>query len=243
MVQYCWIRLIYLVIQTKQQKKILLVIMENLEKAGETRSELLENLLCTEIFQIPQSLSANQYSLYHSTKPHVISQFRTISKSSFHLTKSGIVIELSMLLRKKRVSRVKSFEDYARFIYHVILKSAEPYRIFDIVTDRYFSESLKQGFRHNRGSDGLIFPFNYSTPFPANFETDFLTNITNEINLNEYLTQNSLSFMIMINRRYVLYIMTQSFQTMTISKWESNYRWNKWRSRFPNHPPCNKPWG
>ena len=163
--------------------------MENLKKAGETRSELLENLLCTEIFQIPQSLSANQYSLYHSTKPHVISQFRTISKSSFHLTKSGIVIELSMLLRKKRVSWVKSFEDYARFIYHAILKSAEPYRIFDIVTDRYFSESLKQGFRHNRGSDGLIFPFNYSTPFPANFETDFLTNITNEINLNEYLTQ------------------------------------------------------
>ena len=174
---------------TEKDPVLTLAMMEKLMKAGETRSELVENLLHTEIFEVPQSLSVNQYSLYHGTKSHITSQFRTISKPSFHLTKSGIVIELSMLLRKKRVSWVKSFEDYARFIYHAILKSAEPYRIFDIVTDRYFSESLKQGFRHNRGSDGLIFPFNYSTPFPANFETDFLTNITNEINLNEYLTQ------------------------------------------------------
>ena len=69
---------------------------------------------------------------------------------------------------------MKSFEDYARFLYHVILKSAEPYSTFDIVTDRYFSESLKEGVQDNRGSDGLIFPFNDSTSIPANFETDFL---------------------------------------------------------------------
>ena len=164
-------------------------MVEKLKKADETRSELIENLLCTEIFEIPQSLSVSQYSLYHSMKSHVTSQFRTISKPSFHLTKSGIVIELSMLLPKKRVSWVKSFEDYARFLYHIILKSAESYSRFYIVTDRYYSEILKEGVRDNRGSDRLIFPFNDSTAFPANFETDFLTNITNEINLNEYFTQ------------------------------------------------------
>ena len=137
-----------------------LVMMEKLKKARETRSELVENLLRFEIFEIRQSLSANQYFLYHGTK--------------LHLTKSGIVIELSMLLRKKRVSSVKSFEDYARFLYHAILKSAEPYSRFDIITDTYFSESLKEGVQDNRASDGLIFPFNDSTAFPANFETDFL---------------------------------------------------------------------
>ena len=101
-------------------------MMEKLKKASEARSELIENLLRTEIFEIPQSLSAKQYFLYHGTKSHVISQFCAISKPSFHVMKSGIVIELSMLLRKKRVSRVKSFEDYARFFYHVIVKAAEP---------------------------------------------------------------------------------------------------------------------
>ena len=99
-----------------------------------------------------------------------------------------------MLLRKKRVSWMKSFEDYARFLYHVILKSAEPYSRFDIVTDRYFSGSLKEGVRDNRGSEGLIFPFNDSTAFPANFETDVLTNVTNKTNLNEYLAQKFITF-------------------------------------------------
>ena len=159
---------------------VLTLEMEKLKKAGETRSELIENLLLIEIFEIPQSLSANPYSLYHGTKSHVTRQFCTISKPSFHLTKSGIVIELSMLLPKKRVSWVKSFEDYARFLYHIILKSAESYSRFYIVTDRYYSEILKEGVRDNRGSDRLIFPFNDSTAFPANFETDFLANVTNK---------------------------------------------------------------
>ena len=75
--------------------------MEKLKKAGETRGEFVENLLGTEIFEIPQNLSANRFSLYHGTKSHVTSQFRTISKPLYHLTKSGIMIELSMLLRKK----------------------------------------------------------------------------------------------------------------------------------------------
>ena len=99
--------------------------------------------------------------------------------------KRGIVIEFSMFLRKKRLSWVKSFED----LYHVILKLTEPYRRFDIVINRYFSESLKEGVWDNRASDGLIFPFNDCTAFPSNFETDFLTNVTNKTNLNEYLAQ------------------------------------------------------
>ena len=131
---------------TEKDPVLTLAMMEKLKKADETRSELVENLLRTEIFEIPQSLFANQYSFYHGTKSHVTSQFRTISRPSFHLTKSGIVTELSILLRKKTVSWLKSFEDYARFLYHVILKLAEPYSRFDIVTDRYFSESLKEGF-------------------------------------------------------------------------------------------------
>ena len=99
-------------------------MMKKLVKAGEARSELVENFLHTEIFEIPQCLSANQNPLSHGTKSHVTSQIRTISKPSFHLTKSGIVLKLSMLLHKKRVSSVK----------------------FDIVTDRYFPEYLKEGF-------------------------------------------------------------------------------------------------
>ena len=68
------------------------------------------------------------------------------------------------------MSWVKSFEDYARFFLSCPSKISR----FDIVTDRYFPESLKEVVQDNRGSDGLVFPFNNSTLFPANFETDFL---------------------------------------------------------------------
>ena len=48
-------------------------LMEKSKNAGEARNELVENLLRTEIFEICQSLSANEYSLYHGTKSHVTS--------------------------------------------------------------------------------------------------------------------------------------------------------------------------
>ena len=69
------------------------------------------------------------------------------------------------------------------------MKSAEPYSRFDILTDRYFSESLKEEVRDNRYSNGLIFTLNDSTAFPTNIETDFLTNVTNKTNLNKYLAK------------------------------------------------------
>ena len=51
---------------------------------------------------------------------NVKSQFHAISKPSFYVMKSGIVIELSMLLHKKLVSLVSKYlEDYARFLYRV----------------------------------------------------------------------------------------------------------------------------
>ena len=81
---------------------------------------------------------------------------------------------------------MKSFEDYARFLHDEISRAL--HQIW-FVTDKYFSESLKEGIQDNRGSDGLIFPFNDSTAFPENFETDFLTNVTNKTNLNEYLAK------------------------------------------------------
>ena len=104
-----------------------------------------------------------------------------------------------MLLRKKRVSWVKSFEDYVGFLDHIIMKSAEPLRqILYCNFYRYFSESQKEGFGYNRDSDGVVFALNASLLFAAIFETDVLTNVTNKTNVYKYLAQNSLSFMIMI---------------------------------------------
>ena len=145
---------------TKKYSVLTAAVMEKLKKASKVQSELVQNLLRIEMFEICQSLPANQYS--HYLELHVTSQFQVISKASFHVTKSGIVIERSMLLHRKRRSWVKSFEDYARFLYHVIMKLAEPYSRCYIVTDRYFPESLKEEDRDNRSSCVLVFLFFHS---------------------------------------------------------------------------------
>ena len=79
---------------TEKDLVLTAAMLEKLKKAGETQNERVENLFCTEIFEICQSMSANQYSLYHSMKSHVRSQFHAIFMPSYHVTKSGIMIEL-----------------------------------------------------------------------------------------------------------------------------------------------------
>ena len=97
------------------------------------------------------------------------------------------------------------------------MELAEPYTRCDIVTDKYFSESLNDGVQDNRDSDELVFPLNDFTPFPANFETDFLTNVTNKTNVNEYLAQKFLKLHDNDNQTIcITYILRQSFQTITM---------------------------
>ena len=64
----------------------------------------------------------------------------------------------------------------------------------DVIADRYFEGSLKEGTRSDRGSGkGLVIPFNNDTTIFSNFNANFLTNVTSKTNLNKYLQRNSWS--------------------------------------------------
>ena len=169
-------------------------MMAKLKDAAKYRKDAVEIALDGEVFGICQPLAKNQYTLYHGTKSHITKPFITSTEPNFDKKDGGIVIELSQLLRKTKESWVKTFKDYARFLYQDIMKTAESFHRCDIVTDQYFSGSLKEGVRDNRGSAGVILPFNDQTPLPSKFESNFLTNGTNKTNLNEYLAQKFIAF-------------------------------------------------
>ena len=58
----------------------------------------------------------------------------------------------------------------------------------DVITDRYFEGSLKEGTREDHGSGtGLIVTFDDCSEIPPNFISKFLSNVTNKTNLNKYL--------------------------------------------------------
>ena len=118
--------------------------------AAKQRRSLVENILNYEVFGIAQSLAQDQYTLYHGTKSSILSILQsTATKECLKKNNGGFIIELSMLFRKTQPSWVKTF---------------------DVITDRYFTDSLKEGTRRDRGSaKGLIFPFHNNTVIPSNF--------------------------------------------------------------------------
>ena len=107
------------------------------------------------MFGITQSLAKDQFSLYHGTKSSITSLIQTTDAKQILRDASGCVVELSMLLRKKQPSWVQAFADFSKFLYEEIMDIARTSQRCDVISDRYFEGSLKEGTREDRGT-GLI---------------------------------------------------------------------------------------
>ena len=68
------------------------------------------------------------------------------------------------------------------------MSHATGYERCDIIADRYFEGSLKEGTRNKRGNDGSTLKFIGDNQFPSDFK-DFLSNSQNKDKLSEFLAQ------------------------------------------------------
>ena len=65
----------------------------------------------------------------------------------------------------------------------------------DVITDRYFEGSLKEGTREDRGSGtGLIATSDDCSEISPNVISKFLSNITNKTILNKYLANKFFAY-------------------------------------------------
>ena len=100
--------------------------------------------------------------LYHGTKSEITKRFEESEKIITNIsTKNAIVIELSAIIKAKAKSLLNGFVEE---VYASIMFLAKGYERCDVVTDRYFAGSLKEGFREKRGSSGSKLIFNGLTP-------------------------------------------------------------------------------
>ena len=102
-------------------------MLTKLRDAAIYRQNLAEESFQTEVFGISQSLAKDQFSLYHGTKSAKLTNFNKCQKPSVCSEKSGIVIELSPLFPMKLYTWVKTFDDFAKFIYNEIMDLAETF--------------------------------------------------------------------------------------------------------------------
>ena len=98
------------------------VMMTKFVGTGKSRRDLVEDALNTEVLGIAQSLTSDQFSLYHSTKSSTIaSLIQTTNTRKIQPDTSDWLIELSMLPRKKQPSWVQTFSDSSKFFYNGII--------------------------------------------------------------------------------------------------------------------------
>ena len=80
------------------------------------------------------------------------------------------------------------FSDLGIVLYHEIMRLGLDYNRIDILFDRYFDDSLKEGTRKSWGTGGILM-FDDDTDIPKDMIDNILRNSQNKYNLNEFLSK------------------------------------------------------
>ena len=166
-------------------------VLNKMRSACEHRSVMAEKLFEHEILNVPQSLSTDGVSLYHGSKSDIAKRLQTYSQETIpgRECNSAIVIEMSPIIRAKAFSSsgAECFSDFAVLLYYEVMKLASSHERIDVVFDRYFDKSLKEGTRKNRGAGSRFVFEGDETPIPNNMAEGFMKCSENKNDLNEYL--------------------------------------------------------
>ena len=176
--------------------------LKKMNSACESRRDLAKELFQNEINNIPQSLcsiSKKGIELFHGSKCGITKRFpnpTTTAPEYDACAKSSIVLEMSPIIKARafsiQTSNLRNFEEFSLAIYNDIMKHAANYQRVDLVFDRYFEGSLKEGTRMARGeAPEYLFEGDF-TELPFKMAEQFLSNSENKDKLNEYLAKKLL---------------------------------------------------
>ena len=163
-------------------------MISKLRSAYQHRRDDVITLFENEIFGISQSISEDSLSLYHGQKSDILKRVSASAIPKIVKDDSGLIIDLSGIINAKADMICSTFQDFADKLYRHIVSLGKNYARIDIVCDRYFGDSLKEGVRKGRGS-GTKINFDGHSKFPAKFADDFLKYSENKEQLNLFLAQ------------------------------------------------------
>ena len=149
-----------------------------------------KNLFSQELLRVAHSIAAIPTSLYHAKKSAITDRLPTFSNPIFSdTTRGAIVIEMSAMIMIKAKCNAETFYDFAMILYECMVQAIY-FKFIDIVCDRYFHNSLKEGTRKCRGH-GTRKIFDDETTFPEKMREDFLKHSKNKECLNRYIVHSS----------------------------------------------------
>ena len=103
---------------------------------------------------------------------------------------TAIIIELSPLVQTHDLTNCRTFLDLALALYSRVSKIAAGCIRNDVITDRYFNNSLKERTREDCGNKGTTFgDINDHDEIPSDFQKDFIRNSLIKDTLYQYLAE------------------------------------------------------
>ena len=144
--------------QKESEKRLVypVTVLTKLRSSIDFRSTLSKEPFKTKLFRVSQSLAKTSIELYHSKKSDVLSVFTTCDMLLAGLS-ANIINELFPLVQTHDLTNCRTFLDLAIALYSRISKIAAGCIRFDVITDRYFNSSLKEGTRGACGNEGKMF--------------------------------------------------------------------------------------
>ena len=151
-------------------------------------------IVSTGLFGTAQSIAEDEFSLYHGTNSDILKRLDNIPEPSISsTTNNAILFDLSALIRVKAYSNCKNFNEFALLLYQHFSKLSEGYNR-EIISDRYFEKSLKEGTRKKRGEGGSKFIVNGAAVIPKDFSKVVLRNSKNKDDVGIFLLNKFLEF-------------------------------------------------
>ena len=170
-------------------------IISKIKSSYRFRREEACNLFKEELFQRAHSISEDENTLYHGTKSDILKQLNSTEKPNLNPeNRNAIIFDFSAIVRSKSKSNCLTFDDFARYIYGMIMLMSKNCELCEIEADRYFEGSLKEGTRNNRGAGGSKLIFNGESLMSKDFSSKFWANSENKENLNIFLAKKFVDF-------------------------------------------------
>ena len=182
--------------KSKKECALTTTMMSKLRSCYEYRRENVYDTFKYELFGIAQSIADGELNLYHGKKSDILKRLEPTNKLPTIAMdrENAIVIELSAVIQAKANSKCTTFNDFASILFFFIMGFAKQYHRCEIIADRYFQGSLKEGTRDKRGNNGSKQIFDGSTLFPNDFTLNFMKNSDNKTKLNLFLAKKFIEF-------------------------------------------------
>ena len=122
-------------------------MVTKLRAACVAQQEHAEIFFESEIFDIAQSISTDNRSLYHGSKSDILKRLEKETQPKIHGNNSTLVVDLSVIVKITGQQTFRTFKEFATNVYKHIMSSGVEFtaKRIDIVADQYFENSLKSG--------------------------------------------------------------------------------------------------